>query len=183
MDRVISTAARSRDEIIDDIIKKLGGAGGESLLPWSDACRWAVVESYIDRLGALRQADDRRRAEADIAKEIDGLLAKLEIKLARPHAPRFNTQILRGIRWMREVCRAQMRGRPPAQRPADHLKRGCAHCAFDLMWGFSDLQPSNTSEGAFFAITALLYEAVTGTYYAEVEVKRACTVVLHHRRP
>jgi hypothetical protein len=169
-----------RDKIIDEVIEKLGGAEGESLLPWSDACRRGVVKSYIDRLAPLQRADARRRAEADIAEDIDDLLAKLEIKLAHSHAPRFNAQVLRGIKWMREMCQAQMRGRPEAHGPVKHLKRGCAHCAFDLMWGFSDLRPSSSPGGPFLTITALLFEAVTGEYGADVT--RACLAVLRHHR-
>jgi hypothetical protein len=184
MDRAISTA--SRDEIIDAIVENLGGEGREHfILPESVSRRWEVIDSYIDRLGALQRplqrVDRRRRAEADIAKEIDDLLAELEVKLAHPHAPRFNAQILRGIKWMREMCQWQMKARPRPHHPVDHLKRACAHCAFDLMRRFSDLPISGTLEGPFFVITGLLYGVVAGVH--DVDVKRACTAVLHHRRP
>jgi hypothetical protein len=181
MEQAISTApepTRSRDEIVDDIVRELGDARGESL---TENDIRAEVMSLVSRLtaGARKGSREQRRAEADHAQSIDGLLAELELRLADPLAPRFNKQLISAIGQMREACRRQMLFRPKGGREVDHLKRFCASSAFYLMQKLRRTI-SGSAETSFPVVTALLYEAASGE--RDANCKRAYEHVLRHRR-
>src|SRR5262249_38017467 len=86
---------RSRDKIVDDIVREFGGARGESLI-LSEADTRTAVLSFVTRLtaGARKWSREYRKAEADCAQGIDDLLTELESKLKDPLAPRFNAQVI-----------------------------------------------------------------------------------------
>jgi hypothetical protein len=188
MRRVISTApepTRERDEIVDDIVRELGGARGESLILPEAAVRAEIMRS-VSRMtaGARRWSREQRKAEADHAQSIDDLLAELELKLADPLAPRFNKQIFSAMGRLtaviREMCQKQTLFRPKGGREVDQLKRDCASSAFHLMQKFSRHKISGSAQTSYPVIAALLFEAVTGE--REANVKRACEHVLRRRR-
>ena len=184
MGRAISTApepTRSREEIVDDIMREFGGARGESLI-LSEADTRTGVLSFVTRLtaGARKWSREYRKAEADCAQGIDDLLTELESKLKDPLAPRFNAQVISTIGSMRESCQAQMQFRPKDGREFDHLKHYCARSARHLMQSFSRRKISGSAETSFPVVTALLFESTTGK--RDANVKRACDATLRHRR-
>ena len=62
----------------------------------------------------------------------------------------------------------------------DHVKFQCAWTAHHLMRELSDTRISGTKDGAFWTITSLLYEAVSGQ--KDAALKRACDSVLRNIR-
>jgi hypothetical protein len=62
----------------------------------------------------------------------------------------------------------------------DHLKYHCACSAYGLMRDLSDKKIAGTKDGAFWTITSLLYEVVSGK--KNVALKRACDSALRDIR-
>lgn len=84
------------------------------------------------------------------------------------------------LRRLQDVC-ARALGPGFGEHPNyDPLKHFCAKSAHGLMQATSDKKITGTEDGAFRAITSLLYEAVSGKKGAEL--KRACDSVLREIR-
>jgi hypothetical protein len=60
----------------------------------------------------------------------------------------------------------------PRTRPPDRLKSMCSFFAFDLLEDFSNRAPALTSDGPFYLLASVLYEAVTGK--PNVSIEAAC---------
>jgi hypothetical protein len=187
MEQAISTApesTRSLDEIVDDIVLELGGARGESLVESENDTR-AWVTAHVEcsvRAKQQERSRKQRKAEADHAERLDGLLAELESMLKHPLTPAPDTGLLSGIERMRATCRMKTLPwfRPKGGRNVDYTKRNCAGVALHLVRRYSRLPISGSAETAHPAITALLYEAVTGE--RDANCKRAYEWILRYNR-
>jgi hypothetical protein len=182
MVRATATAPRSRDEIISDIVLELDDARDESLVAENDTRAW--VTAYVECLVAQRQdrSREQRKAEADYAERLDGLLTELESSLTHPLAPTPDAGLLSGIERMRSMCRTKTLPwfRPKGGRNVNYIKRSCAGVALHLVRRFSRRPISGSAETAFPVVTALLHEAVTGERNASC--KRAYEWILRHNR-
>jgi hypothetical protein len=180
----LKMARLPRDEIVDAILRELGHPRGQGLVLSQNDTR-AAVTALVGRLNvALRKGRrDLRKAAADVAKDIDGLLANLELKLTHPLAPLSDPGLISRIERLREVCKKQMLVRPKPGRPSpkDELKRGCAAGAYHLVRRLSRRRIVSSPGGAFLRITELLYEALTGE--REANCTRACMWMLDTARP
>jgi hypothetical protein len=63
---------------------------------------------------------------------------------------------------------------------ADVRKRHAANCAYDLLTTFGNQPPTLKSEGAFYNLAQIMYEAFTGE--PEQSIERACRAVHQARR-
>lgn len=184
-DRSISAA---QEPLADAIVLEMGGVRGEYLV-LSESDTRDVVISFLTCLVPLAKlyqrewSREQRMARADYAGGLDALLAELESRLAQPLplAPTPDEQFISEIGRLREACRVEMLFRPKGGRGVNNMKYSCASNALYLMQRFSRRPISGSAETAYPAITALLYEAVTGE--RDANCKRAYDWILrsHHR--
>jgi hypothetical protein len=201
MGYVAPLTAIRRGEILEEIV--------DHLRPWKRRLRDAdVIHSVnvsVDILVRLvprnAEIDDlRTRAHAE---QLDTALSKIEALLAsapnvlRDHlvpSVTFRTAKMQAVRELRqrwdslvdeikrlhEVCAAVIDPKSRVHQNYDHAKHESAKFALDLMGKLSDRKITGTADGAFRAITSLLYEAISGQEGADL--KRACDAELRKIR-
>jgi hypothetical protein len=194
------TAIR-RDEIIEEIV--------DHLRPWKhrlgDADVRHSVNLSLDVVVRLvpRNAeinDVRTRAHAE---QLDSALSKVEALLASapnvladylipsvafrkakmPAVSEIRQRwdfVVDEIKRLHEVCAAVNNPKLRVHQNYDHGKHESARFALDLMAKLSDNKITGTVDGAFRAITSLLYEAISGQQGADL--KRACDAELREIR-
>jgi hypothetical protein len=194
------TDASRRGEIVEEIV--------DCLPPWkhrmSDAAVTAAVNPYLGQLLRVpldAKVFDRRQNRAH-AEQLDGALLKVETLLASaPRALAFalfdpvtitedgvlvpssidQAESFAGeLKRLRKVCADAIDPGFGFHPNYDPIKYHCAWVAHSLIEGLSDMKISGSKDGAFWTITSLLYEAVSGQ--KNVALKRACDTFLRRIR-
>ena len=191
--------ATRRGEIVEEIL--------DWLRPWkhrvTDAVVTAAVNQHLDQLLLVpldAKLFDRRLYRAH-AEQLDGALLKVETLLASiPDGLAFalfdpvtitedgalvpssiDQDSLAGeLKRLRKVCADAIDPGFGFHPNYDPVKYHCAWFAHVMMRKLSDMKISGTKDGAFWTITSLLYEAVSGQKNAAL--KRACDSVLRNIR-
>jgi hypothetical protein len=200
------TDAIRRGEIVEEIVDWLRPRKHRM----SDAAVTAAVNPYLNlllRVPLDAKLFDRRKYRAH-AEQLDGALLEVETLLAssplaralfdpvtitedgvlepsslddierayRERAESFAGELKR----LRKVCAGAIDPGFGFHPNYDPVKYHCAWFAHCLIRELSDMKISGTKDGAFWTITSLLYEAVSGQ--KSVALKRACDTVLRRIR-